>query len=109
MLFSMEKSAGGEIVSNLCSFQAKESQPHSLLGGEAVGRGYAPPTLWSQRSQRKKQLPVNESGVEELPPARSPTPHPQRGPQPFAFPFHEQTQPLSKEDDGHCKGFTWHH
>lgn len=68
MLLSMEKSAGGEIVSNLCSFQAKESQPHSLLGGEAVGRGYAPPTPWNRRSQRKNQVPAHGSGGEGLPP-----------------------------------------
>lgn len=78
MLLSMEESAGGEIVSNLCSFQAKESQPHSLLGGEAVGRGYAPPTAWSRRSQRKKQVPANESGGEDLSPPAPQPPGPSR-------------------------------
>lgn len=77
-LLSMEESAGGGIVSNLCSFQAKESQPHSLLSGEAVGRGYPPPPLWSQRSQRKMQVRVNESGGEDLSPLAPQPPGPSR-------------------------------
>lgn len=60
MLLSMEKPAGGEIVSNLCRFQAKESQTHSLLSGEAVGGGYAPVTPWRLKSQRRKQVPANK-------------------------------------------------
>lgn len=68
-LLSMEKSAGGEIVSNLCRFQAKESQAHSLLGGEAVGGGYAPITLWRLSSQRMKRVPANEAGRKSCPPS----------------------------------------
>lgn len=73
MLLSMEKPAGGEIVSNLCRFQAKESQTHSLLSGEAVGGGYAPVTPWRLKSQRRKQVPANKPGGGK---SRSPTSNP---------------------------------
>lgn len=82
-LLSMEKSAGGEIVSNLCRFQAKESQAHSLLGGEAVGGGYAPITLWRLSSQRMKQVPANEAGRKSCPPSPA------------------------KQGDSRCGGFAW--
>lgn len=75
MLLSMEKPAGGEIVSNLCRFQAKESQTHSLLSGEAVGGGYAPVTPWRLKSQRRKQVPANKPGGGKEPlPNIKPTP-----------------------------------
>lgn len=104
-ILSTEKSAGGEIVSNLCHFQGKQSQPHSLLGRGAGGRGYSAPTLrswgkagpswwlWEWRAAPPPTaslfIPVSPTGIFLL--------------------LHEQTQPLSQEDDGQCERFRgWH-
>lgn len=105
MLLSTEKSAGGEIVSNLCHFQGKHSQPHSLLGREAGGRGYSAPTLrswgkagpsWWLREWRAVPPPTANLSI-----PLSPTG--------IFLPLHEQTQPLSQEDDGHHERFRgWH-